>query len=219
MDGQEVVFSVQQGKSVFDSDDSATRLICGHFEFDRTVNHPFLSSLPNIIHINNIDSGKFSWILNIANLLITETDDQATGSTEIVERLAEALFISTIRYYIATNNDLPFMAALYDQKISAALQQMHSYPEKDWSLASLSVEAGMSRSSFANHFRNKVGQTPMHYLTQWRMLLAQRILEESEESIASIATRVGYGSEIAFSRAFKKVVSQTPGKFRRQLAA
>jgi AraC family transcriptional activator of mtrCDE len=218
VNGQEVVSSVQEGHSMFAGDESATRLICGHFEFDRTVNHPFLTSLPDLIHIKDIDSEKFSWILNIANLLISETDDKGTGSTEIVERLAEALFISALRYYISLNNDLPFLAALYDQKISAALQQMHSYPEKDWSLDNLSLEAGMSRTSFANHFRNKVGQTPMYYLTQWRMIIAQRILKESVESIASIAVKVGYGSEIAFSRAFKKVVSKTPGKFRRSLA-
>lgn len=215
INGQEVVTSIQQGKSVFEGSHTATTLICGHFEFDRSVEHPFLSSLPDIIHINNIEETGFSWILNIANLLITETQIDSTGSKVIVQRLAEALFISAIRFYIAQHHNQPFLAALYDQKISATLQQIHAYPEKDWSVDNLSKEAGMSRTSFANHFRNKVGQTPMHYLTNWRMLIAQRILEESEESIAEVAEKIGYGSEQAFNRAFKKVVKQTPARYRR----
>ena len=217
--GQEVVSSIMQGRSVFQTEHSATTLICGHFEFDRSVDHPFLKSLPDIIHIKNIEGSGFSWILNIANLLITETHTDSTGSSVIVERLAEALFISAIRYYIDQNHDQPFMAALYDQKISTTLQLIHASPEKEWSLENLSKEAGMSRSSFANHFRDKVGQTPMHYLTNWRMLIARRILEESQEPIAEIAEKVGYGSEPAFSRAFKKVVHQTPSGFRRGRAA
>ena len=219
INGQEVVSSIQQGKSIFEGSHTATTLICGHFEFDRSVAHPFLDSLPDIIHINNIEETEFSWILNIANLLITETETDTTGSKVIVERLAEALFISVVRFYIARHHNQPFLAALYDQKISTTLQLIHAYPEKDWSLENLSKEAGMSRTSFANHFRNKVGQTPMHYLTNWRMLIARRILEGSEEPIADVAGKVGYGSEPAFNRAFKKVVKQTPARFRRALAA
>ena len=217
--GREVISSIQLGRSIFEGDHTATTLICGHFEFDRSVDHPFLSSLPDIIHIKNIEDGGFSWILNIANLLISETQTDTTGSKIIVQRLAEALFISAIRYYIAQNHNQPFFAALYDQKISTTLEQIHAYPEKDWSLDSMSKEAGMSRTSFANHFRNKVGQTPMHYLTNWRMLIAKRILEESEKPIAEVAEKMGYSSEQAFNRAFKKIVHQTPARFRRRLEA
>ena len=217
INGQEVVSSVQQGKSVFDGSNTATTLICGHFEFDRSVAHPFLSSLPDIIHIKKIEDNGFSRILDIANLLITETQTDSSGSKIIVQRLAEALFISALRHYISQDHDQPYFAALYDHKISTALQLIHACPEKDWSVDNLSKEAGMSRTSFANHFRDKVGQTPMHYLTNWRMLIARRILEESEEPIAEIAERVGYGSEPAFNRAFKKIVNQTPAKFRRDL--
>ena len=216
INGQEVVSSIQQGNSIFSGNHTATTLICGHFEFDRSVDHPFLASLPDIIHIKNIEATGFSWILNIADLLIAETQTDSTGSKIIVQRLAEALFISAIRFYIAQHHNQPFLAALYDQKISATLQQIHASPEKDWSVDNLSKEAGMSRTSFANHFRDKVGQTPMHYLTNWRMLIAQRILEESEEPIAEVAEKIGYGSEQAFNRAFKKVVRQTPAKYRRE---
>jgi AraC-like DNA-binding protein len=219
LNGQEVISAIQQGKPVFAGDHAATTLICGHFEFDRTVNHPFLTTLPDIIHIKNIEAGGFSWLLDIANLLIQETQTEASGSRIISRRLAEALFISAIRYYASQHQQHPFLAALYDQKISATLQLIHAYPGRDWSLENLSQEVGMSRTSFANHFRNKVGLTPMHYLTDWRMLIAQRILEESEEPIAKIAERVGYGSEVSFSRAFKKHVDQTPAGFRRALAA
>jgi AraC-like DNA-binding protein/quercetin dioxygenase-like cupin family protein len=215
INGHEVVSSVKQGKSVFASNHSATTIICGHFEFDKSVDHPFISSLPDIIHIQDIEEGGFAWILSIANLLVAETEEITTGSQSIVRRLAESLFISAIRYYVAQNHDQPFLAALYDQKISAVLQLIHACPEKMWSLNNLSKEAGMSRSSFANHFRNKVGQTPMHYLTHWRMLTAQRILEESDKSIAEVAELVGYGSEISFGRAFKKHLQQTPAGFRR----
>jgi AraC-like DNA-binding protein len=219
INGQDVVSSIMQGRSIFQTEHSATSLICGHFEFDRSVDHPFLNSLPDIIHIKNVEGGGFSWILNIANLLIAETQTDSTGSSVIAERLAEALFISAIRYYIDQDHNQPFLAALFDQKISTTLQLIHANPQMEWSLENLSKEAGMSRSSFANHFRDKVGQTPMHYLTNWRMLIARRILEESQESISEIAEKVGYGSEPAFNRAFKKIVNQTPARFRRGRAA
>lgn len=219
INGQEVASSIMQGNSIFAGDHHATTMICGHFEFDRKLDHPFLSALPDIIHISRIKSNKFSHLVAIADLLINETNTSSTGTNIISQRLAEALFISAIRYYIDQEHDLPFLAALYDERISATLEQMHAYPELDWTLESLGREAGMSRTSFANHFREKVGQTPLHYLANWRILIAQRILVESEYSIAEVAEKVGYGSEAAFNRAFKKHINQTPARFRRNPAA
>lgn len=215
LNGQEVVTSVQQGKSVFYGQHTATTIICGHFEFDRTVDHPFITSLPDIIHIGDMEHNDHKRLVSLADLLVQETQREAIGSNIISQRLAEALFINAIRYYIEQAHEQPFMAALFDQKISSVLQQIHAYPEKDWSLDNMSRVAGMSRSSFANHFREKVGQTPGQYLTNWRMLLAQRILSESEYPIDEIAEKVGYSSEPSFTRAFKKHLQQTPAKFRR----
>jgi AraC-like DNA-binding protein len=217
--GNDVVASIWQGKSVFADDQHATTLICGHFEFDRSIDHPFLCALPDIIHIDSIMSKEFSSVLTIANLLVSETNSSSTGSNIISQRLAEALFISAIRYYIEQEHSLPFMSALYDQRISTVLQQMHAYPEQDWTLDNLCKEAGMSRTSFANNFRDKVGQTPLQYLTNWRMLIAIRILEESHYSIAEVAEKVGYSSEPAFTRAFKRHLNQTPARYRRKLLA
>jgi AraC-like DNA-binding protein len=148
-----------------------------------------------------------------------EASSENPGSNIVVNRLAEVLFIHAIRAYIINNKEEKgFMAALKDGKISKALKLIHVAPEKNWTLNSLSSEAGLSRTLFANRFRDMVGETPLAYITSWRILKAKQMLEQTDEPVGMIAEKVGYSSEAAFNRVFKKRVSQTPGVYRREVS-
>jgi len=213
--GKEVVESILSGKSLFEGDKLATTLVCGHFEFDATMDHPFIKELPSIIHITDTDLNQFSWLKNIADLIIQEAGKELSGSNVIVNKLGEVLFIHTLRAHIEKNtSNKGFIAAMQDDRISKVLKEIHSSPQNNWHLNSLSQIAGMSRTSFTNRFKVLIGDTPFNYLTRWRLLQAQEFLKESNYSIGEITERVGYQSEAAFNRVFKRKVGQTPLKFR-----
>lgn len=213
--GQEVVEAIMNGNSFFNGDRVSTTLVCGHFEFDRRIDHPFLKELPEIIHISDAEKKEFSWLESITNLVIQEAGKEQSGSHVIVNKLGEILFIHALRAYILANkNKTGFMAAMQDERIGEVLKAIHKAPERDWQLASLAQVAGMSRTSFSNKFKSVMGMTSLNYITQWRILQAQELLLESDKSVGEIADEVGYQSEAAFNRVFKKRVLQTPLKFR-----
>ncbi|MFT5893088.1 MAG: AraC-like DNA-binding protein [Dokdonia sp.] len=213
--GQHVVASILSGTSLFAGDQLSATLVCGHFEFDRNLDHPFIKELPSIIHINDTDLKQFSWLKNITDLVIEEAGKEQSGSGIIVNKLGEILFVHTLRAFIEKNKSKSgFIAAMQDERISKVLKEIHASPEKDWKLEQLAQIAGMSRTSFANRFKILTGETPFHYMTQWRLLKAKELLEESSLSVREVAEQVGYQSEAAFNRIFKKRVSQTPLKFR-----
>ena len=146
---------------------------------------------------------------------MSELDKQMLGNNVIVDRL-EILFIHVLRIYItfyAPQEGL--IAALGNPKIYRALEQIHKSPQTDWSLKKLAQHAGMSRASFASHFKKLLGLSPMQYLTTIRMQQAQDILKTSNKPLNVVAEDVGYGSEIAFNRAFRRFSGQAPGRFRR----
>jgi transcriptional regulator GlxA family with amidase domain len=129
----------------------------------------------------------------------------------------EVLFTQIIRAYIAqTQTPVGVLSAMADAKLGSALNAMHQHPEYCWSIESLANVAGMSRTAFSHHFHTLVGQTPMHYLTQWRMQKAKMLLETNNISMLSIAEQSGYQSEAAFSKAFKKCMGLSPGACRRK---
>ena len=141
-----------------------------------------------------------------------------TGSGVIVNKLGEVLFVYTLRAYIEKNKPSKgFIAAIQDKRISRVLKEIHSSPENDWQLEQLARIAGMSRTSFANRFKVLIGDTPFSYITQWRLLQAKELLKESSLSVGEIAGQVGYQSEAAFNRVFKKRFYQTPLKFRQSI--
>jgi len=215
-EGIEVVNAILNGKSLFDGDQIATTLVCGHFAFDKSIDHPFLSQLPDLIYIPNTEKQEHSWLESISNLVIQEAEKEQSGSNVIVNKLGEVLFVHALRAYIQKNKvKKGFFAALQDKRISKALKVIHNSPEKDWQVHTLAKTAGMSRTSFSNRFRELIEDTPMSYLTQWRILQAQELLKETEKPVGEIAEEVGYLSEAAFSRVFKKRVAQTPLKYRK----
>jgi AraC family transcriptional activator of mtrCDE len=213
--GQEVVQSLMSGNSLFEGDHLSTTLVCGHFEFDRRLDHPFIKELPSIMHIQDTDLKQFSWLKSIADLVIEEAGKEQSGSGLIVNKLGEILFVHALRAFIEKNkSEKGFIAAIRDERISKVLKEIHASVQKDWNLEQLAQIAAMSRTSFANRFKSLTGQTPFNYITQWRVLRAKELLEESSLSVGEIADQVGYRSEAAFNRVFKKRVLQTPLKFR-----
>ncbi len=208
--------SRQNGTPLFSEGEEETVLLGGHFEFEHKPAHPLISSLPAFIHITSFSSREHAWLKQTADLIFDEINSEKQGSKILVARLSEMLFIYTIRAYIHQGGQAEgFLAALADERISTALKMIQDKPEKEWTLDMLAKATGMSRTLFFNKFKDTVGETPLVYLTNWRMDKAKRLLLTSKENISSIASHVGYQSEAAFSRVFKARLNETPAGFRR----
>lgn len=207
------------GKPLFQGKDEETILMGGHFEFTPSVQHPFIKSLPKVIHINTTKELNL-WLEQAALMMNEEISSEKIGSKLILGHLVDILFVLIIRAYVE-QVDLKegFLMALKDTRISNSLKSMHQSPEKDWTLKELAVTAGMSRSLYCREFKRLVGETPLSYLTDWRILKSKEILSESKENISEIASRVGYQSEAAFNRLFKSKVGETPASYRRKVLA
>lgn len=192
-------------------------ILCGYFEFDRHSLHPLVAALPPFIHLRGTGISEFAWLQTALNFMIHETMAAKPGAEAVVRRLAGVLFVQMVRAFIEQAESPPAMlAAIADRQVGAALALMHKDPARAWTLAALARGAGMSRSALALRFHRLVGRTPMQYLTMWRMQLARGYLTESALSTATVAERVGYRSEAAFGKAFKKAVGQGPGAYRRK---
>ena len=149
-------------------------VLCGYFEFDRGNPHPLVQALPPLILIRGADGLDFAWLQTAINFMIHETKNARPGSQAVVSRLAEVLFVQMMRAHITQSGESSgILAAISDKQIGAALQLMHGAPEKNWDLIELSRNVGMSRSGFAARFHQLVNQTPMQYLTFWRMQKAR----------------------------------------------
>jgi len=220
VDGKKIVEAHYDNEEIFNGKKTATSLVCGHFEFDKEFNHPFIKSLPEFIQISEKEAESISWIENATKVIIAEAVSKQPGSEIVTLRLAEILFIQIIRSYILQNKNISgFLSALTDNQISSALKIIHSRSEDNFTLEEIAREVGMSRASFANKFKTLVGLTPMNYATNWRMNKAKDLLRNKNLSTLDIAEKVGYSSEASFSRAFKKQFNSNPGMIRRQIFA
>ena len=207
------------GKPLFQGRDEETILMGGHFEFTPSVQHPFIKSLPKVIHINT--TKEINLCLEHAALMMNEEiSSEKIGSKLILSRLVDILFVLIIRAYIE-QVDIKggFLMALKDDRICKSLKNIHEFPEKDWKLNQLAASANMSRSLYCREFKRFVGETPLSYLTNWRILKSKELLSESKDNISEIANRVGYQSEAAFNRLFKSKVGETPASYRRKVLA
>lgn len=195
--------------SVMDS----TTLVCGYFEFASQVYWPLLAQLDEVIVI---DMNQHDRCRQLLELLSSELSNRGTGSSLIIDQLAFILFIQILRSQIESNKlSTGLLSALFDPHIGKVLRAIHLQPDHDWNLSLLAEQSMMSRSQFADKFKAMTGDTAMHYLTRWRMRQAAESLMESNDSVAAIAERSGYGSEAAFRKAFKTVMGKTPGEVRR----
>jgi len=195
-----------------------TDIISGLFEFDDWSSKPLFDMLPRVLCVR-ADEAQTSALGATLDLLSIETATRAIGSPIVISRLAEILFVQTIRAHYASGEagELGWLAALGNAQVGAALRAMHHSPAHPWSVEALAEVAGMSRSAFAPRFKAQVGETPLEYLTRWRMYKAGCLLREGELGIAEIAGAVGYESPGAFNRTFQRVHAQTPGEFRRSM--
>jgi AraC-like DNA-binding protein len=216
MPSPEFVKARRAGVNVFNGGGDVTTLIAGHFEFDYLPLHPFLKDLPPIIHIRQYVTDNQLLLKQVTQLMLEELNDEKPGSSVMLKNLSEIMFINIIRAYLEQAiPDTGFLSALNDPRISKALKMMQDSPQNDWTLESLASEIGMSRSVFFNRFKKLVHETPLSYLTNWRIRQAQKLLTTDNSNISEIAASIGYQSESAFNRIFKSKTGQTPAVYRR----
>src|SRR5262245_48671800 len=194
-----------------------TVLLFGGFHFEDHSANPLLSILPDVIHVQGRRPGVDAWVLWVLDFLKRESAAGLPGAEVAITRLADFLFIEALRAYFelpdSDKSGLP--VALRDPRIGSALAFLNRHPESDWSLATLSRQAGMSRTSFATRFAELVGEPPMRYLMRCRVNKAAKLLRDGRASVQQVAERVGYDSELGFSRAFKRLVGSSPAEYRR----
>jgi AraC-like DNA-binding protein len=198
-----------------------TRLVCGSFRFERREAHPLLELLPPLIHLRPAETPAAEWLEATLRFLTWETREAKPGTETIVSRLTDVIFVQVLRAWILS---LPegrggWMGALRDRHVGAALALVHRSPDRDWTNASLAEAVGMSRSRFAARFTALVGEPPVTYLSRWRLETAAGLLQDGALGLGEIASRVGYESEAAFSKAFRRRFGAPPGAWRRRSAA
>jgi AraC-like DNA-binding protein len=197
-----------------------TDLVCGRFGFDLRLAGTILAGLPPVLHVPGSQGRAVEWLDLTVRFLRAESRSATPGRSVALARLVDLLFVEAVRHWLATSDARPsgWMGALRDPRIGAAVVRMHAEPRRDWDVESLAGEVGMSRSSFAQHFVDLVGEPPSKYLTRWRIYLATRLLRVPGTTVAQVADRVGYDSEAAFSRVFKRYMRVAPAAFRNEAA-
>lgn len=194
-----------------------THLTCGVVRFDHVAGQQLMALLPRVLQIDTWADDEGSWLQSTLRFIAREARELRPGGETVITHLADILIIQAIRAWIDSvpETERGWLAALRDKQVGRALAAIHRKPEKDWSVASLAKEVGMSRSGFSARFTDRVGESPKRYLTRWRMQLARIQLQESPDSLVVLADRFGYQSEAAFSRAFKREFGVSPGSVRR----
>jgi AraC-like DNA-binding protein len=194
------------------------RFVCGFLGCDARPFNPLLHALPRVIRVSDDASGTLGAYVRFA---LAESKVPRIGGESVLGRLSELMFLHVVRRYLESlpREQADWLAALRDKPVGRALAALHRDPARAWTLQSLAREAGISRSVLAERFMQFVGHPPIEYLTSWRMQLAANQLRSSTESVAEIANRVGYESEAAFSRAFKKAVGAPPSEWRKSSQA
>ena len=193
------------------------RIVCGFLGLDERPYNPLLTALPDLIHLSaKGPQAATGWLGTLLNIAVKESGSARAGGENVLARLSELMFVEAVRRYLET---LPpaqtgWLAGLRDPIVGQALAALHGQPSHAWTVEGLARLVGLSRSVFAERFAGLVGQPPMQYLALWRMQLASRLLLEGGQ-VAEVASAVGYESEAAFSRAFKKLVGQAPAAWRR----
>ncbi len=212
-DANALPFALRTG----DDGPSDTHLICGFFSCDARPFNPLLDALPRFMRFNrDAASGSHSLLDQFIRFATAETGNKRTGSQSVLNRLSELMFVEIIRLHMdqLANNNTGWLAGLRDPLVGRTLTLLHGRPSHTWTLEELASEAATSRSALVDRFTQIVGCPPIQYLTQWRMQLAAKRLADPTVKVAAVAHEVGYESEAAFSRAFKKFVGRSPSQWR-----
>jgi AraC-like DNA-binding protein len=191
-------------------------LICGVIRFDHPAGRHLMRLLPRLIVVDGETSMHQEWLQGTLRLMACEARALRPGGETVITRLADVLVIQAIRAWLEQDPDARagWLGAMRDPQIGHALALIHREPERDWTVARLAHEVAMSRSAFSARFTDLVGESPMRYVARWRMNVALTMLSEGGGALAEIASRLGYHSEAAFSRAFKRTMGMAPGAAR-----
>jgi AraC-like DNA-binding protein len=193
-----------------------SRFVCGYMTCDPYMSRPILSGLPAVFKVNIRTDRSGQWLENSILHLVEEAASGRVGGEAMLAKLSEALFVDTLRRYVAglPEQQTGWLAGTRDPIVGKSLGLLHSRIAHPWTIADLADEVGISRSALVERFTRYVSEPPMTYLTRWRLQLAARSLESTSRGVAEIAADVGYESEAAFNRAFKREFGQPPGRYR-----
>jgi AraC-like DNA-binding protein len=198
-------------------DGKKTVMICGLFKFDDSAARQLMTLLPKVIVVDAWSSPQSEWIQSTLRMIAAEVKAMNPGGETVVTRLADILVIHGIRFWIANDPSAQtgWLRALHDPQIGRAISRIHRHPGKPWTLELLASEASMSRSAFSARFTALVGESAMKYVTRWRMNAAEARLRNENITVAQAALSLGYESEAAFNRAFKRHIGVSPGAVKR----
>jgi len=193
-----------------------SRFVCGYMTCDPHISRPILNSLPPVFKVNIRADRSGQWLESSILHLVDEAISGRVGSEAMLAKLSEALFVDTLRRYVASlpDQERGWLTGARDPIVGKSLGLMHRRVSHPWTIASLADEVGISRSALVERFTRYLSEPPMAYLTRWRLQLAARSLEKTSRGVAEIASDVGYESEAAFNRAFKREFGRPPGRYR-----
>jgi AraC-like DNA-binding protein len=205
------------GNVVLGEGEPSSLFISGRFSFAQSSDGLLLASLPPVMCFAFADVRSTRWLRAVAFMMAQEALEGGPGSRTQVCRLTEALFVQVVRSYVRSPRGIGpgWITALGDRSISSAMGLIHQRPAEPWTVASLASRVGMSRSAFAARFDEVVGEPPLRYVARWRMRVAAEQLRSTRKTLAEVAAAIGYGSEVAFSKAFKRWAGVSPGAYRR----
>jgi len=197
-----------------------TSIICGFLQCDELLFHPIMRHLPSLIHVSPDTTPADTWLAGTIRHTAEEASKAGPGSRNMLPRLTEVMFVEILRKFMhdLSADEIGWFAAFNDAVAGAALKHLHSAPMDGWSVELLARRIGVSRTVLAERFKHYLGQPPMQYLAQWRLLLAAQQLKSSNQPMKTISDQAGYESEAAFNRAFKRLFGVPPGEWRRQQA-
>ena len=196
---------------------AVSRFICGFLSCDPQLSHAFLAGLPPLIKINIRDDPSGQWLENSLRFSVTQAANREAGADATLTKLSEVVFAETLRRYVRglPEGQTGWLAGARDEEVGKALTLLHRRHEQRWTVAELARETGLSRTVLSERFRHYLGEPPMAYLTRWRLRLGARALASTSRSVAQIAAEVGYESEAAFNRAFKREYGLPPARYRK----
>jgi AraC-like DNA-binding protein len=195
-------------------------LLCGTYRLDRQRPHPVLSNLPDVVHVP-ADPGRHRTLHSAIGILGEELDANRPGAAAVVPALVDALLVLILRAWLEDQKcptENGWSRALTDTAVARSLELIHAEPGASWTVAHLADQVSLSRAAFARRFTDAVGEPPLTYLSRWRMTTAARLLRDHNRPLASVAKQIGYTSEFAFAKAFKRDFGIAPGAYRKQLA-